>query len=82
MVMMSFLNDKRSLSIFFTLILRGECYSYETTCTPSFRLVNKLIKYFIVIFLRLRTKPPGKMSMYFYAYFMEAYRGLMACARQ
>lgn len=49
-VMMSFLNDQRSLSIFFTLILRRECYSYETTCTLSFRLVNELIKYFIVVY--------------------------------
>lgn len=55
-VMMSFLNDKRSLSIFFTLILRGECYSYETTCTLSFRLVNELIKYFVVYFLETNNK--------------------------
>lgn len=54
--MMSFLNDKRSLSIFFTLILRGECYSYETTRTLSFRLVNELIKYFVVYFLETNNK--------------------------
>ena len=37
--------------VYFSLWFLGETVnSYETTCTLSFRLVNELIKYFIVVY--------------------------------